>query len=139
MHQSDFDEFSKIMQRLALVFTKSISDPMVEEYWNSLKDLPLSVVTSRAERHKRYERFFPKPIQLRPDEGRAPIPLDGLSKAAEERAMRRLEEQRRDDPSGWLKILADYDPNCLALQLASKHGTDGIWYDIPKRAWRSAS
>jgi hypothetical protein len=139
MHQSDFDEFSKIMQRIALVFSKNITDPLVEEYWNSLKDLPLSVVTYRAERHKKYEKFFPKPIQLRPDEGKAPLPLDGLSKNGEERAMRRLEEQRQKDPEGWLKLLADHDPNCLALQLASKHGTDCIWFDIPKRMWRSVS
>lgn len=66
---------------------------------------------------------------------RAPMTLDNFSKASEERAMRRLEEQRVKDPEGWLKTMADYDPNCFALQLASKHGTDGIRYDIPNRRW----
>ena len=73
-----------------------------------------------------------------PDE-RAPLTADCFSKTSEERAMRRLEEQRVNDPSGWLKTMADHDPNCFALQLANKHGTDGVWYDIPNRIWRAVA
>lgn len=138
MYQGDFETFKALLEKLAKVFSKKIDNEIVQTYWDALKDLPISVVLYRCERHLKYEKFFPKPFQLRPDE-KVPIALDGLSKSAEERAMRRLEEQRVTDPSGWLKTLADHDPNCHALQLAGKHGTDGIWYDIPKRTWRSAS
>lgn len=139
MHQSDFDGFSTVLRKLATVYGKKLDDELVQAYWSALKDQSLPAVTDLALTHMRYGKFFPKPVELRPKDYRDKPMEHGKSSKADERAMRRLEDQRRNDPSGWLKIMVEHDPNCFALQLAGKHGVDGIWYDIPHRMWRQAS
>lgn len=139
MHQADFDHFSAVLGKLAVVYGKKLDNELVQAYWDALKDQSLVAIIDLATTHTRYGKFFPKPVELRPKDYRDKPMEHGKSTKAEERALRRLENQRQTDPSGWLKTMADYDPNCFALQLANKHGTDGIWYDIPNRIWRQAS
>jgi len=139
VHQADFDHFSAVLGKLAVVYGKKLDNELVQAYWDALKDQSLVAIIDLATTHTRYGKFFPKPVELRPKDYRDKPMEHGKSTKAEERALRRLENQRQTDPSGWLKTMADYDPNCFALQLANKHGTDGIWYDIPNRIWRQAS
>jgi len=139
VHQADFDHFSAVLGKLAVVYGKKLDNELVQAYWDALKDQSIVAIIDLATTHTRYGKFFPKPVELRPKDYRDKPMEHGKSTKAEERALRRLEDQRQTDPSGWLKTMADYDPNCFALQLANKHGTDGIWYDIPNRIWRQAS
>lgn len=139
MHQADFDSFASVLGKLATVYGKKLDDELVQAYWSALKDQTLSAIIDLSMKHMRYGKFFPKPVELRPKDSRDKPMEHSSSNKAEERAMRRLEDQRRTDPRGWLKTMADHDPDCFALQLAGKHGTDGIWYDIPNRIWRQAS
>lgn len=139
MHQADFDSFSGVLRKLATVYGKKLDDELVQAYWSALKDQSLIAIIELSTTHMRYGKFFPKPVELRPKDARDKPMEHGKSQKADERAMRRLEDQRRMDPRGWLKTMSDHDPGCFALQLANKHGTDGIWYDIPNRMWRQAS
>lgn len=138
MHQSEFDGFSLVLGKLAAVYGKQLGDELVQAYWSALKDQSLGTVAELASTHMRYGKFFPKPVELRPKESRDKPMEHARASKADERAMYRLEDQRRKDPEGWLKTMEDHDPNCFALQLARKHGVHNIWYDIPKRFWRES-
>jgi hypothetical protein len=136
MHQADFDGFSSVLGKLAVVYGKKLDNEMVQAYWSALKDQSLATVQELANTHTRYGKFFPKPVELRPKESRDKPMEHTYSEKAEERAMQRLEEQRIQDPAGWMKTMVAYDPYCRATQLARIHGAPNIWYDIPARRWR---
>lgn len=73
MHRPDFDEFRELLNSLSTTFSKPMLDDVaVQSYWNALKDQTLESVKRQAVYHTRYGKFFPKPVELRPRDDRAP-------------------------------------------------------------------
>lgn len=106
MYQTDFEEFSKLMGRMAEVFGKKPSNDLVQAYWGALKDQPLSTVSGLAASHIRISKFFPKPFELRPRSEAKVVrdtKADADFKAAEARCIANLEELGRQDPQKWEK------------------------------------
>jgi hypothetical protein len=106
MFAADFDTFRGILEQCALTFGKGKpDDALVQSYWKALKDLQISTVAHRAEMHARYEKFFPKPFELRPKDEKPPTDKrdDGALKEGQHRADERLEWLRKSDPAEWLK------------------------------------
>jgi hypothetical protein len=134
---SDYDGFTKVLEKLALVFSKKLSDEVIAAYWEALKDQTLVTVSTLADRHIRTGKFWPKPVELRPKDAVSPsTDDDGKFQEGEERAMRNLEEMREKTPDYWMAYVEKYQPGCLALGYAREFGPSGIWYDIPNRCWR---
>jgi len=138
MHPNDFEPFRAILQKCAVAFGKKLTDPVVDSYWSALKDEPLGTVERLATQHIRYQKFFPKPVELRPKEEK---PVDAKDETerkfriCEDACLRALEDQRVHDPEGWLKRL----PKGSGIErLAALHGPQGIRFDIPQRCWRLA-
>jgi hypothetical protein len=137
MHQNDFDAFATLMQRLAKIYGKKLDDDVVQGYWRALKDQTLTTITERVESHIRYAKFFPKPFEMRPKDDKPDPTPDGKFEEGEERAMRRLEEMRQENPQAWMKYLEKHhSPNCRALIYANQFGVENIYFDIPNRCWR---
>ena len=140
MLQSDFPEFSRILEKLAEVYGKELPDTLVQAYWEALRDLSLGRVRQLAEQHMRKGKFFPKPMELRPKEDLPPTTrtpaMDGAFREGEERAIRRLEELRQRDPEEWIReIAAAKGPDCNAIRLFRQYGNQ-LWYDLKERCWR---
>jgi hypothetical protein len=104
MYPTDFELFTGLLRQLSEVFSKKLSDEMVQAYWGALKDQPLPIVRRLADQHTRYQKFFPKPFELRPKEER-PVSRDAKADAdfkfAEARCIANLEDLRRKDPDRW--------------------------------------
>lgn len=130
---SDYDGFTKVLEKLALVFGKKLEDGLVEAYWGALKDQTLTTVTQLAERHMRTSKFWPKPAELRPKDAISPeTDDDGKFREGKERAMRGLEEMRRKDPKLWMELMEHRTAGAFAREF----GIDNIYFDIPSRCWR---
>lgn len=138
MHQGDFDGFRALMERAGKLYGKKLDDDMIQGYWRALKDQTLTTVTERVESHIRYQKFFPKPIEMRPKEEKQPQTPDGKFEEGEERAMRRLEDKRRNDPQGWIEEISRAKSGCRALDYAEQFGIGNIWFDFAQRCWRHA-
>ena len=135
MHQSDFEGFSALLQRVAAVYGKKLDDKLVQGYWDTLKDQTLTTITELANSHTRYGKFFPKPIELRPKDDKPEPTSDGKFEEGEERAMRNLEELRRTNPEEWFTRVGE---KSRAAIYANQFGVENIWYDISNRCWRHA-
>lgn len=134
---SDYDGFTRVLQKLALVFSKKLSDEITAAYWEALKDQTLPTVSNLADRHIRTAKFWPKPAELRPKDAISPETNDdGKFKESEERAMRNLEEMREKEPKAWAAYMEQHRPGSLALVYANEFGAGNIWFDIPSRCWR---
>lgn len=95
MHSNDFPEFRAILERLAEVFAKPLTDATAEAYWNALRDQTLAVVRRCADSHTRYGKFFPKPAELRPKEDK-PLERSAASEAAFRAALKFSAETWRE-------------------------------------------
>lgn len=134
MHPADFDGFTAVMGQLASVYGKKLDDVTVQGYWRALKDRPLSSVSSLADKHMRYGKFFPKPFELRPKDEKPAADAKGIHEG-DIRAEKRLEEFRRRDPEGWLAMMERERPHCRALQFARQHGVVNIYFNLEKQHW----
>lgn len=105
MHQPDFPQFKALLERLAEVYSKKLSDELVSACWDALRDQPFSRVKQLADAHLRKGKFFPKPYELRPKEDPPPTvrtpAMDAAFAEGEARAIRNLEELRRQNPDAW--------------------------------------
>lgn len=73
MHNLDHEEFRKLLDGLAITFSKpKPDDAQIAVYFRALSNLPLAIISERARHHERYGRFFPKPYELRPREDKPP-------------------------------------------------------------------
>lgn len=133
MHQGDFQAFTTLMQRFAAVFSKKLSDDIVQGYWTALKDQSLSTIEELGNKHTRYGKFFPKPIELRPKDEKPATASDGKFEAAEEDAMENLEELRRSSPREWIKRVGE---KSRAACYANEFGVQNIWFDVANHCWR---
>jgi hypothetical protein len=132
MHQNDFENFSKLLGRIAEVYGKKLSDGMLQGYWTALKDQPLSTVTRLAEQHMRYAKFLPKPSELRPKE-EAPsreAKSDGKFEAAQELAIQNLEYLRQRNPEEWFRRIGDRNAARIVRM------NPNAWYDLEAKCWR---
>lgn len=107
MHASDYPSFQAALNGLGLVFGKELPEPLVQAYWDALKDLPLSTVKAFAGVATKHGKYFPKPCELRPREARTPVArtaaMDHAFQEGEARAAARLDLQWRLDHAGWLR------------------------------------
>lgn len=105
MLASDFAEFEQLMQRFEKIFGKRLDDETVQLYFNSLREIPLSVVRRKAEDYLKRAKFFPKPVDLRPKEDGPSIVRDAASDAAFNdainRCTRNLDELKQQNPEEW--------------------------------------
>jgi hypothetical protein len=100
--------FSQLLTQLHTVFGGNKPDQdTVNAYWSALKDLPFSTLQAVAQQHLRYGKFFPKPMELRPREDRAPRMTESDSEA-----LKAAQEQRNRDLD-WERVL---DPISFALR-----------------------
>lgn len=108
MYSVDSTAFNAVLDDLGVVFGKPVSDEMRASYWSALKDLPIGLVVAKAETHKRFGKFFPKPFELRPkdDQPKANARDDAAFKAAEQRSIDTLEYLRKHDPPKWLATVS---------------------------------
>ncbi len=73
MYRTDFDAFRAVLDRLADVFGKPKPDDVaVQAYWRALKDQTLAEIERAADRHTRFGKFYPKPVELRPRDDKPP-------------------------------------------------------------------
>ncbi len=103
MHRNELDAFSALLDEFAVVFGKPKPDDLVvQRYWNALKDQSLEAVTRARDRHMRYGKFFPKPVDLRPKDDKPPPESSSAHDAAVRAAIaynaRTWKELRRLDP-----------------------------------------
>jgi hypothetical protein len=99
MLAAEYPDFESLLKKNSQVFSKKLTDEMVQGYWESLKDLSLSTVTRCAANHMRYSKFFPKPSELRPkDEAPKSVKDEGAHNAAMERSVASWEARFRTDP-----------------------------------------
>ena len=102
MQQSDYPHFKALLERLAEVYGKKLTDELISACWDALRDQPFARVKQMAEAHLRKAKFFPKPCELRPKEDPPPTTrtpaMDAAFHEGENRAIQRLEELRRRDP-----------------------------------------
>ena len=108
MQRPDFADFRALLDRCAEVYGKpKPSDGLIEAYWAALLDLNFALVKRCAEAHLKHGKFFPKPAELRPKEDKPQSVMDPKADAAfregEARAIRNLEELRRQDSEAWRK------------------------------------
>lgn len=111
MHTPDFAEFREILNGLARMFSplKPLPDDLlVQRYWVALRNLSIETIKRCAERHERYGRFFPKPIELRPKEDRK----SEETPAQQVQFETAIAENRRN----WDKRFAD-DPQLARIEL----------------------
>lgn len=138
MHQGDFEGFATLMRRVAAVYSKKLTDDVIQGYWIALKDQSLVTITELANTHTRYGKFFPKPNELRPKDDKPEPTPDGKFEEGEKRAMSNLEELRQKHPEEWTaRLVESHGDGCRALMHAREFGVDNIWYDIPNRCWRN--
>lgn len=136
MHQGDFEAFTKVMSRLAVVYSKKLNDELVQGYWMALKDQSLTTIEDCANKHSRYGKFFPRPVELRPKDDKPGIASDGKAETAEKLSMENLEELRRGCPADWFKQVGE---NSRAATYANTFGVQNIWFDIPGKCWRRSA
>lgn len=138
MHQGDFEGFATLLRRIASVYSKKLTDDVIQGYWIALKDQSLVTITELANTHTRYGKFFPKPIELRPKDDKPEPTSDGKFEEGEERALRNLEELRQKRPEEWAARLTEsHGDGCRALMYAREFGVENIWFDVPNRCWRN--
>lgn len=107
MHAAaDFDDFSALIRRMCVIFSKKATDELVNSYWDALKDLTLPIVRRCADNHARYGKFFPKPFDLRPkDDTPASVKEDKDFQVAVAQNIRNWEERMARDPVHGLELL----------------------------------
>jgi hypothetical protein len=102
MYPTDFEQFGGLLRQLSEVYSKKLTDEMVQAYWDALKDQSFKSVRQLADQHLRSQKFFPKPFELRPQEEKPKVVRDAAAEAAfkegETRCIRYLEELNRLDP-----------------------------------------
>jgi hypothetical protein len=99
MLAAEFPEFESLLKKNSQVFSKKLTDEMVQGYWESLKDLSLSTVTRCAANHMRFAKFFPKPSELRPkDEAQTSVKDEGRQKALVELSIASWDARFRTHP-----------------------------------------
>lgn len=104
MYRSDFAALRQLLERLAEVYGKALTDTLVASYWDALRDLPLAQVEELAKGHVKCGKFFPKPVDLRPKYEKPPLVRDDVAiREGEHVAAERLEELRVKDPGEWLR------------------------------------
>jgi hypothetical protein len=106
MLAAEFAEFEAILRQQAQVFSKKLTDEMVQGYWSALRDSSLPTIRRCSDNHLRFGKFFPKPAELRPrDELPTGVKEDLGFKAAVEQNIRNWDERIRQDPIGGRRAL----------------------------------
>lgn len=101
MAPNESEPFGNLLKSLRATFGgQPLTQAEIEVYWHALKDVPFSVVQRVAAQHVRYGKFFPKPVELRPREERAPAMTESGDdgKAAEAKLLNRMDWDRVDAP-----------------------------------------
>lgn len=101
MYPIEFDAFKQAMERLSAVFGKTLTDDLLQTYWQAMRDLPLSTIEAGAQRAARYGKFFPKPVELRPKEQQEVVLTGETADEVHRRieaACRKMDEWRMLDP-----------------------------------------
>lgn len=68
MNSSDYERFVSIMETLAQVYGKKLTNEQIAVYWQALEDRDIADVERRISDHVKRAKFFPKPRELRPVE-----------------------------------------------------------------------
>lgn len=106
MLTTEFSEFESILRRHSQVYSKKLTDDIVQGYWVALKDISLPTVSRCADNHLRFGKFFPKPAELRPrDESPTAVKEDKAFKAAVEQNIRNWEERLHANPVEGMELL----------------------------------
>ena len=108
MFQNDFDKFRGLLDRAATVYSKpKPNDELVSMYWDSLKDLHIAAVERGINSHLKYQKFFPKPAELRPkDEKKGSDPVaERIHASVEKQSIEMWERMKREDPKKYWRLV----------------------------------
>lgn len=132
MYAQDFDRFRKVMDTLAELFGKAkLSDEALGAYWEALKDLHIAAVEREAQRHGRYGKFFPKPVELRPKDDKPPEPIDEKSLAAStDAAVASWEKLRMENPKKFWRQFANAYLGRLEFRFV--RGSPEYWQSVER-------
>ena len=86
MTELDVALFKEEMKRHSRMFDKYPTEELLDDYWEILKDMPVSEFVDASHRHRRQGRFFPKPVDFLGDTG---------PKVADEEMRQRIEDHVR--------------------------------------------
>jgi hypothetical protein len=105
MYSTDAQGFRSILDELATLFGKDLTDDQRTMYWNSLKDRPIASIAECAHKHMRFGKHFPRPFELRPKDDKPPAEKrdDAVLMEGEKRANERLEDLRGNNPPEWYR------------------------------------
>lgn len=100
MHNTEYDEFAVVIKALGAVFGKEADDILIRQYWNALKDLPLGTIKRMADTRRKFNKHFPRPVELRPADEKPPLSPtdDGTFQSASALNMRNWSDERSRDP-----------------------------------------
>lgn len=118
MLRDDFMRFEKAIRGLEFTYGKKISDEAMQQYWAALKDLAFEQVNECIQRHIRYAKFFPKPVELRPKEDKPALKdpaFEAMKAEYERKEFDEMEGLRMRDPVEWMRIVR---PKCQEIGLA---------------------
>lgn len=130
---AEFADFEALLRKHSQVYSKKLTDEMVQGYWEALKDLALPTVRRCGDNHLRYSKFFPKPMELRPrDDNPKSVKEDHAFNASIAENIRNWGERIRTDPIGGRRLLlaayaARTDIACVPGSEAHSERLDFIW------------
>lgn len=64
MQSAERPQFRAQIERVARVFERQLTEPLLDDYWQALRHLSLAALTARVDAHIRVGKFFPKPRDL---------------------------------------------------------------------------
>lgn len=137
MLASERTEFRGVMERIGRVFDRQVTDDLLTDYWDALRDMPLPQLRARADGYIRVGKFFPKPRDLRenPDgerravDTRSPeVPVDNWT-ATMNRILRAVLMGVCGVPDDTMQVLVA-EKNRIARQMREADTTPEEWADM---------
>ena len=111
MYVHEFDKFRVTMDSLCDVFTRPhMNDGQLAMYWDALKDQHIETFRAAAMHCTKFNKFMPKPAELRPRGEKPPEPQDDRAlDNAERLTVQAWEELRARNPREyWTKFREAY-------------------------------
>lgn len=142
MLTTERQEFRKTLERLGRVFSRQITEELLDDYWIALRDLPLAAFQRRATWCTQHGKYFPRPRELldNPDNDRrnadtynAPPPEVDDWEATLNRVMMRvvlgrIQHGQRMEASA-LPAMIEWKRH-VAAQMREAHATREDWADL---------
>lgn len=130
MTDDDRKAFAGLMARLATVYRETLSDALLEAYFEALRDYELEFLEPAAARHIRESKWFPKPVELR--EAASQYRVEARRKALPTRLQLALEGPKltADEIKAFLAELRARPENAEVLAEIPKKGVSELQAEV---------